>query len=259
METVRITQKYSVLVLKSLFGFALLISTAQTAMAVTATQLTTLELYNRDDDMGSYYSHSKSYPESFTDVNGTIFFTQDNAFSGRELWKTDGTEAGTVLVKDIYPGANSSSPGHFTNVNGTLFFTATTSTKGRELWKSDGTEAGTVLVNDIYPGSKGSFNQYHQPYELPTNVNGTLFFAANRTSAGVELWKSDGTEAGTVLIKFFERGTSYSSLTELTNVNGTVYFIAYTSAAGYELWKTDGTEAGTVLIKDINPGTAYSY
>ena len=57
-------------------------------------------------------------------MNGTLFFTANDATTGRELWKSDGTAAGTVLVKDINPGSDSSGPSYLTNVNGTLFFTA---------------------------------------------------------------------------------------------------------------------------------------
>src|SRR5262249_54185657 len=75
-----------------------------------------------------------------------------------ELWKSDGTAAGTVMVKDIIPGGAGSNPGGaygyiFTNVNGTLYFSADDGAHGQELWKSDGTAAGTVLVADINPGS----------------------------------------------------------------------------------------------------------
>ena len=78
--------------------------------------------------------------------------------SGRELWKTDGTAAGTVRVADIIPGQDGSWPSHLTSVGSTLFFFADDGTSGRELWKSDGTAAGTVLVADIRPGgSSGSY------------------------------------------------------------------------------------------------------
>ena len=90
-----------------------------------------------------------SLPSFLTDVNGTLFFTANDGTTGDELWKSDGTEAGTVLVKDIFPGAIgripfSSSPNFLTDVNGTLFFNANDDPTGNELWKSEGTEAGTV-------------------------------------------------------------------------------------------------------------------
>ena len=87
-----------------------------------------------------------------TNVNGTLFLAADDGVSGYELWKSNGTAAGTTLVKDVYPGGvigyhggfypNGSNPTQLTNVNGTLFFT----TRAGELWKSDGTEAGTVFL-----------------------------------------------------------------------------------------------------------------
>src|SRR6516165_123726 len=70
---------------------------------------------------------------------------------------SDGTAAGTVLVKDINPGGAGSNPGGLIDVNGTLFFAANDGTHGTELWKSDGTASGTVLVADIDPGSASSY------------------------------------------------------------------------------------------------------
>lgn len=65
-----------------------------------------------------------SDPQNFTNVGGTIFFTATDAINGRELWKSDGTVAGTSLVKDIFVGVSNSNPTSLTNVNGRLFFAA---------------------------------------------------------------------------------------------------------------------------------------
>ncbi|HYO65617.1 MAG TPA: ELWxxDGT repeat protein, partial [Archangium sp.] len=182
---------------------------------------------------------------------------------GRELWKSDGTGAGTVLVKDIYPGSDGSSgqvPGYspyggeLTAVGGLLYFTATDGLHGVELWKSDGTTAGTVLVKDIAPGWGGS------SVSKPIALNGRAYFSANDGIHGEDLWKSDGTAAGTVLVKDFNPGTPSSgvSLEEARVLDGRLYFMAREPLQGMELWKSDGTEAGTVLVKDLNPGAGDS-
>ena len=116
------------------------------------------------------------------DVNGTLFFAADDGGTGVELWKSDGTGAGTVLVKDIR-GGGSSSPHELVDVNGTLFFAAEDVGTGIELWRSDGTGAETVLVKDIRGGGGSS-----SPHEL-VDVNGILFFAAHGGGTQVELWK----------------------------------------------------------------------
>src|SRR5262245_22543749 len=99
-----------------------------------------------------------SYLGPFVRIGATTFFwAYDGGVTGFALWKSDGTEAGTVRVKDIRPYPGSSSPELFVDVNGTLFFAADDGVTGMELWKSDGTEAGTVRVKDIRPGSGSSF------------------------------------------------------------------------------------------------------
>jgi len=170
------------------------------------------------------------------------------------LWKSDGTEAGTVLVRDINPsGTLPFGPSSLTNFTGTLYLTADDGMNGRELWKSDGTAAGTVLVKDIRPG--GMFTDSILVNMPLTNVDGTLYFAALDGVNGRELWKSDGTAAGTVMVKDIHAGSDYSDPESLTNVNGTLYFVANDGVHGPELWKSDGTVGGTILVKDTNPDT----
>jgi ELWxxDGT repeat protein len=181
-----------------------------------------------------------------TDVNGTLFFeATDGGGSGFELWKSDGTVPGTVLVQDINPGAGDSDVGVLRDVNGTVFFQADDGIHGAELWKSDGTAGGTVMVKDINPGAGGS-----GPRRL-TNVNGTLFFSADDGTTGSELWKSDGTVGGTVLVKDLEP-TGPSGPDWITDVNGTLFFLAFRDPNTRSLWKSDGTAAGTVVVTDID-------
>ena len=184
-------------------------------------------------------------------VNGILYFTANNGSNGWELWRSDGTAAGTVLVKDIVAGSGSSNPEHLINVNGKLFFTAETAATGRELWKSDGTAAGTVLVKDINPGT--GYGISFLLHDLFINVNGKLFFTANNGTNGVELWKSDGTAAGTVMVKDIVSGSSTSSPDLFTVYKGALFFTAFNTATGtFDLWRSDGTATGTQVFRHFN-------
>ena len=122
-------------------------------------------------------------PGYLTNLNGTLFFTANDGVHGSELWKTDGTASGTVLVKDIDPGSIGSNIKSIVNVNGTLYFSANDGTHGNELWKSDGTAAGTVLVEDINQRSVDS-----NPANF-TVLGNSLLFTADDGFHGTELWK----------------------------------------------------------------------
>lgn len=202
-------------------------------------------------------------PSYLTVFNGQLYFaatdgdnTTGTTIAGRELWKTDGTNAGTVRVKDIYVGVNSSAPAILTSSNGFLYFAATDFTHGRALWKTDGSEAGTVLVKAITPMPDDPLG-----YPLPGRsavFNGDLYLTASDGVSGNELWKTDGTEAGTVLVKDIRPGVESSLPLNLTVFNGALYFIADDGVYGRELWKTDGTEGSTIMVKDIYPGSSGS-
>ena len=199
---------------------------------------------------------SGSLPSELTAVGNTLYFTADDGINGTELWKSDGTADGTVMVKDLNAifDDESGMPGttQLTAFGNTLYFTSNTGTNGTELWKSDGTSSGTVMVKDINSGSGSS-----SPYSL-TAVGNTLYFQANNGTSGHELWKSDGTDSGTVMVKDINSGSGDSSPYSFTAVGNTLYFPAYDGINGRELWKSDGTDSGTVRVKDINSGSGSS-
>jgi ELWxxDGT repeat protein len=207
-----------------------------------------------------------STPTDLMTVNGalqqspTLYFVADDGTAGAEVWRSDGTPGGTALVQDVDAGSASSAPGGLTRVSGVpfatgqLFFAATDPTDGRELWKRDG--SGATLVKNIRAGSASS-----DPSNLTAAAGafpsaGTLYFTADDGVNGVELWKSDGTTAGTVLVKDIVPGPDPSSPANLYAIGSTLYFTADTSGVGRELWKSDGTSPGTVLLKDILAGPA---
>jgi ELWxxDGT repeat protein len=197
-------------------------------------------------------------------INNALYIVATDTVHGYELWKSDGTAAGTVLVKDINPSGDGA-PRFITDWNGTLFFNADDGSHGRELWKSDGTTAGTSMVKDIRAGSSGS-----DPSWL-TVFNNALYFMAAGDDGTRQLWKSDGTEAGTALLAVLNPtgngdslyfaiggdwyGSGYYDNAHFQIVGNYFYFHAIDGVHGLELWRSDGTAAGTSMIKDINPGS----
>ena len=167
---------------------------------------------------------------------------------GAELWRTDGTVAGTELFADLQPGGNgsNSNPGNFAVLGDLMVFNANVFPYRSELWVTDGTREGTKLVLDVAPGSEPS-----SPRKM-RRIGSEVWFTATRNSQP-EVWRTDGTTAGTVLVKTFPNvGTSepdyYAAAGPL------VLFSADDIVHGNELWASDGTPAGTVMVIDIDPG-----
>ncbi|MEO6732364.1 MAG: hypothetical protein ABIN01_14195 [Ferruginibacter sp.] len=186
-------------------------------------------------------------------LDGKFIFSGNTPATGAELYITDGTPSGTQLVSDINPGVPGSAPDIDAAVlNGFLYFTAERPAEGRELWRTNGTPAGTTFVKDIVAGTGGS--NYPGGYNLFSS--GTYLLLMARTPAsGVELWRSDGTDIGTVFLKDINAHNADSSGVQLFyKYNNLVLFHANDYDHGFEPWKTDGTAGGTALVKDINPG-----
>jgi ELWxxDGT repeat protein len=196
-------------------------------------------------------------PSYLTNFNGALYFRAFDAATGWELWRSNGTAAGTGRVLDISPGNYSSSPtdllvADILKISGTIFNPIETWTKTLffvtqgGLWKSDGSAAGTVRV--LNTGGVGI------PPSHLTNVRGTLFFVAQDSTHGRELWKFDGTAGSAQLVRDIRVGTSGSNPSNLTNVAGSLFFTADDGVHGAELWRTSWTGGSTVLVKDVYPG-----
>lgn len=190
---------------------------------------------------------------TLTAVGERLFFSgfRCEGSKGRELWTSDGTAAGTTLVKDINPGKyKGSTPADMASVGRRLYFSANDGVHGRELWRSNGTSASTRLVKDIRRGGNRSDSS---PTE-PTRAGSITFFAAADGVHGRELWRTDGTAAGTRRVRDIRPGGRGSVPQDLTNVGGVLVFTAGDGVHGRELWRSDGTRAGTTRVADIRPG-----
>jgi ELWxxDGT repeat protein len=190
---------------------------------------------------------------SLTNVNGTLFFAAAPASDPTdvELWKTDGTDAGTVRVKDVAPGSVGSGPTGLINVNGTLYFLANDGVNGPGLWKSDGTDTGTALIKTDASIGHGTVIQ------SAVAVGNTLYYVAS-VGSFPKLFKSDGTAAGTGLVLDLVPGSSGNPTNLTAFGDTTLLFSATTPGSGRELWRSDGTAGGTVQVTELLPGSGSS-
>ena len=131
-------------------------------------------------------------------LGDTLFFDANDGVSGRELWKTDGTAAGTVLVKDINPGSEWSVSVALGVVGETLFFSAVECCQRARALEDRRHRIGDCAREGPHPRKRRLESR-----RLAV-VGDMLFFAKTNAQRERELWKSDGTEAGTVLVKNFD-------------------------------------------------------
>ncbi|MFN0188698.1 MAG: T9SS type A sorting domain-containing protein [Bacteroidia bacterium] len=174
---------------------------------------------------GTYSLMSFNVIRDLYGFNGKLYFSADQNNTGEELWRSNGTVNGTFLLKDLNGVVGASLPCNFYNTNNTLFFTAVTN-DGWELWKTDGTNAGTVMVKDVFPGgNNGVMDTYSEKYF--SHIGDTLYFAAKDNNSGYQLWRSDGTGAGTVSVSNVPNGILLTS--PFSIVDGNVAFYSFYS------------------------------
>jgi ELWxxDGT repeat protein len=261
-------------------GNRLLFSADHTLWVSDGTAAGTARVTTRVLSDGSAY-----YPtaQRFATLGDQLLFNGSGA-EGDGLWKSDGTDAGTVLVKPLELGLTDWAVlggnvyFYASGADGTGFYTSDGTAQGTRrveipiagassitaaggrffvmqpltgikavLWVTDMTAAGTHKVAEVDAGFAGQQSAF-------TAAGNQVFFLAYDDVHGVELWRSDGTAAGTFMVQDLNPGPSSSSPGGLSAVDGVVYFNAYENRHGIELWRSDGTPGGTFQLSDIAPG-----
>lgn len=229
-----------------------------------------------------------SSPSQLTPVGDLLYFVCNDLVHGTELWISDGTAAGTHLLKDIFTGPGSSSPQELTPLGDIVYFTAESEDTSTGLWRTDGTAEGTLpvetdarnplhlaahnqvlfftatraeegrelwvtgpgrsaeLVSDIATGPTSS-----NPRNL-TVFQGMLYFLANDGVHGEELWRSDGTAAGTTMVRDMA-DIPYEEIYvgSLTPSENSLFLTVGTGSQGMELWRMQKGTNRPALVKDI--------
>ncbi|MEA3314733.1 MAG: hypothetical protein U9Q30_02595 [Campylobacterota bacterium] len=227
----------------------------------------------------STYNTTKNTGEKLdftTDVNkftvtdsGKIYFmathstydedTEEWKSKGEELWTSDGSSLGTKMVEDFNIGSSDSNFHYFRTIGEKILFRNYVDSK-YQLWVSDGTSAGTYELK-TKNGDSLYTNYYYDDEHISKELNGKVFLYGKleeNDKYGYELYVTDGTSAGTNLVKDITPDDTASSPQSFYIFNDNIYFKAYTPNYGYELWKSDGTTSGTQMVHDIYYGSTES-
>ncbi len=198
--------------------------------------------------------------------SGPFVFSANSAGFGYEVWRSDGSAAGTSQLDDLVTGPESSSPFIFRSWNGQVYFTADDRRVGRELYATDGTAARTARVADLRGDPDGS-----RPSDF-VDLGGRVLFLADATNPGQISSFSNSTgyvPAGDLFAMV--DGSAVPILEgrrarNLTRVGNRAFFVAqnlppreYDSTFDFEPWITDGTPEGTHLLAEIAADTKRSY
>ncbi len=162
-----------------------------------------------------------------------------------DLWRTDGSPSGTRrLVSLPAPSASSSGGSQFFEAKGRAYFALQDQfSTVTDLWTTAGTAAGTVRLASV-PSLPSAPRQ-------PVAVGGRLFFIGFEADHGFELWTSDGSPAGTRIVRDLTPGRRRTFFEQFFPGRRALYFTLSTPS-GRELWRSDGSEAGTSRLSTVD-------
>ncbi len=162
---------------------------------------------------------------SLTLAHGLFYFSSCPDSVCR-LWRTDGTPSGTEVV----PGFPAAPLPFAVAVQGdAVYVTARNDSGGGTLWKTDGPHGAAVRLRD-----------FSRPPIQPTAFGGQIYFLVQREhSLRDELWASDGSPAGTRMVRLLPGAVLW-----LLAVDSSLYLYVETPSLA-AIWQSDGTSDGT--------------
>ncbi|MEP7235563.1 MAG: T9SS type A sorting domain-containing protein [Ignavibacteriota bacterium] len=197
-------------------------------------------------ELVTYFHQRSNYTGGFGVLNNIMYFGAEDSVKGYELWRSDGTDTGTVLFEDLNPNG-SSAPFNFINLGDKLYFFSYDSLYNLILWSTEGKPASTKQILELIQTSSVS--------PRLTVLKNKLYFIYPDTSGDQNLWISDGTGPGTMILKQIS-GPGSPAPTGFTRMGDSLYFVARDGLGKSALWLTDGTAAGTKDLVELNPSTS---
>ncbi|HEU4417382.1 MAG TPA: hypothetical protein VFT55_00510, partial [Planctomycetota bacterium] len=220
------------------------IGRAGNGLVITGDDGTTDTLFSDGTAAGTTVMTSAVRGFTFTTLGSLAFFVGSTAAHGSELWRTDGTSAGTFPLMDATPGPTASQFSSLTPGTTTLYCFVNNQFR---LLASDGTVAGTRLLSS------------HQVLPV-ANSGGLAVLGDTALVVGqvptTELLASDGTTANTVQLTSNQIRPGMNGLGSAAPLLDELCFVSDDSLHGREIWRSDGTPGGTSLVEDIAPGPA---
>ena len=207
----------------------------------------------------SFGNPAEGYPiHDLTLWQDHLLFSVPDTAHGQELWTSDGSLAGTQLLIDLEttPAGSNFLGGIF--YRGNLYFNLNDTSAIGTLWRSDGTPQGTEELAKLdaiglSPLSSSWPKNGRFPYSPPVELAGKMYFLARDDPYTFQLWRTDGTPAGTQMVKGItsEPNNTGGDGLSIASDGSNIYFALWDiPEQKWKTWRSDGTADGTVKIQN---------
>ena len=195
-------------------------------------------------------------PRDFLLFGGDLLFVAGTTATGSEVWRLPIAGPPLPEALEVTAGPNGASPTFLGATSAAAFFAASRSDVGYELFATDGTTAGTHLVADVAAGSSGLISGASRTSSF---VEDDRLFFVGEDHRGAELWRSDGTAAGTGIVADVNLGAAdffpfawFLPVAAAGLLPDGGHLVAGSQPLhGHEPWVTDGA-GGFSLLADLD-------